>query len=186
MILMRHGESEFNVVYGATRTDPGIRDPKLTPKGRDQVAAAAAALGEKDIAVSRLVASPYTRALESATILAEVLDLPIAIEPLVRERFAWTCDIGTPSSALAEAWPRLRFPDMPERWWPEDEEHDHHVEARASDFHQAMVGDPDHGETLVVSHWWFIRALSGVELPNAAMVKVRLAPVVEVVSHPHP
>ena len=41
-------------------------------------------------------------------------------------------------------------------------------------------------ETLVVSHWWFIRALTGAELANAAMVRVRLAPAVEVVSHPHP
>ncbi len=160
--------------------------PYLTPNGRDLGAPAAAALGDKDIAVRRLVASPYTRALESAAILAEALEAPIAIEPLVRERYAWTCDIGTPSSTLAAAWPGLRFPDMPERWWPQDEEHDHHVEARASDFHQAMAADPDHGETLVVSHWWFIRALSGAELANAAMVEVRLAPVVEVVSHPHP
>ena len=75
MIVMRHGESEFNVVYGRTGTDPGIRDPKLTARGRDQV---------------------------------------------------------------------------------------------------------------VVSHWWFIRALTGAALANAAMVRVRLAPAVDVVSHPHP
>ena len=44
MIVMQHGESEFNVVYGVTRTDPGIRDPKLTARGRDQVVAAGEAL----------------------------------------------------------------------------------------------------------------------------------------------
>ena len=27
MILLRHGQSEFNVVYGVTRVDPGIEDP---------------------------------------------------------------------------------------------------------------------------------------------------------------
>ncbi len=167
MIVMRHGESEFNVVYGVTRTDPGIRDPKLTARGRDQVVAAAEALAAKAIAVRRLIASPYRRALETASILAEALTAPITVEPLVRERYAWTCDIGTPASRLADAWPRVAFPAMAERWWPTDEE-------------------PDHGETLVVSHWWFIRALTGTALANGAMVRVRLAPAVEVVSHPHP
>ena len=30
MILIRHGESEFNVVFNKTRVDPGIPDPALT------------------------------------------------------------------------------------------------------------------------------------------------------------
>ena len=34
MILVRHGQSEFNVIFGATRKDPGIVDPKLTEEGR--------------------------------------------------------------------------------------------------------------------------------------------------------
>ncbi len=34
MLLIRHGQSEFNVVYSVTRQDPGIRDPKLTVEGR--------------------------------------------------------------------------------------------------------------------------------------------------------
>lgn len=186
MIVMRHGESEFNVVYGRTGTDPGIRDPKLTARGRDQVVAAGEALAAQAIAVRRLIASPYTRALETASILAETLAVPITVEPLVRERYAWTCDIGTPTSHLAGAWPGVGFPAMAERWWPTDEEHDHQVRIRAGDFHRGMVEDPDHGQTLVVSHWWFIRALTGAELANAAMVCVRLAPAVEVVSHPHP
>ncbi|MDH3235510.1 MAG: histidine phosphatase family protein, partial [Alphaproteobacteria bacterium] len=33
MILIRHAQSEFNVVYGKTRQDPGIEDPKLTDTG---------------------------------------------------------------------------------------------------------------------------------------------------------
>ena len=41
MILIRHGQSEFNVIYGKTRVDPGIRDPKLTELGRRQALAAA-------------------------------------------------------------------------------------------------------------------------------------------------
>ncbi|HEX9646898.1 MAG TPA: histidine phosphatase family protein [Alphaproteobacteria bacterium] len=186
MILMRHGQSEFNVVYGATRTDPGIRDPRLTALGHSQVADAAAGLRAAGVAIRRVVASPYTRALESARILAAALAVPVAVEPLVRERFAWTCDIGTPLSELAPRWPGVSFPDMAERWWPEREEHDHEVYGRATAFRRAMAGDPVHAETLVVSHWWFIRAFSGAELANGALVRVRLAETVEVVTDSHP
>jgi broad specificity phosphatase PhoE len=34
VILMRHGETVFNRVYGATRRDPGVADPALTAVGR--------------------------------------------------------------------------------------------------------------------------------------------------------
>ena len=49
MILMRHGESEFNVVYKKTRVDPGIRDPKPTDAGRKQVADAVRYLMDRPI-----------------------------------------------------------------------------------------------------------------------------------------
>ena len=41
MILVRHGESHFNVHFNVTREDPGIVDPGLTKTGRDQALAAA-------------------------------------------------------------------------------------------------------------------------------------------------
>lgn len=186
MILMRHGESEFNVVYGATRTDPGIEDPSLTDDGRAQVTDAADALRGRDPSVSRIIASPYTRALQTAHIVADTLGVPITVEPLVRERFAWTCDIGTLASDLTPRWPAIRFPRLEERWWSREEESHDDVRVRANRFHRAMVDDPDHPETLVVSHWGFIRAMTGLELTNAAMVRVRLGQAVEVVSRPHP
>ena len=36
MILVRHGETVFNVLFGKTRRDPGVRDPRLTERGREQ------------------------------------------------------------------------------------------------------------------------------------------------------
>jgi broad specificity phosphatase PhoE len=44
MILIHHGQTEFNRVYSETRRDPGIRDPRLTALGRRQAAAVAQAL----------------------------------------------------------------------------------------------------------------------------------------------
>ncbi len=186
MILMRHGQSEFNVVYSATRTDPGIEDPSLTTDGRSQAADAALALHENDAPITRIIASPYTRALETAHIVADRLDVPITVEPLVRERFAWSCDVGTHASDLTPQWPAVDFPPLEERWWSRREESHADVRVRADRFHRIMVDDPAHTETLVVSHWGFIRAMTGLELTNAAMVRVRLDPAVEVVSHPHP
>lgn len=186
MILMRHGQSEFNVVYGATRTDPGIEDPCLTDDGRVQVAKAADVLRDNGASVTRIVTSPYTRALQTAHILADALGVPIAVDPLVRERFAWSCDVGTLTSDLTPRWPSVRFPALEERWWSHDEESHDDVRVRADHFHKAMADNPDHTETLVVSHWGFIRAMTGLELTNAAMVRVRLGQAVEVVSHPHP
>src|SRR5579885_2924149 len=101
MILVRHGQSEFNVVFSVTRVDPGIRDPRLTAEGRRQAEAAAEALAGHGI--ERLIASPYHRALETAEIVARRLGVAIAVEPLVGERAAFACDVGTPRQSLKRA-----------------------------------------------------------------------------------
>jgi len=84
MILVRHGQSHFNVHFARTRVDPGIVDPQLTEEGERQAREA----GERLAAcgIRRIVASPYWRTLHTAEIIAEALDLPVSIEPQVRER----------------------------------------------------------------------------------------------------
>lgn len=86
MILIRHGQTEFNRIYSATREDPGIRDPGLTDIGRREAAAAGEALLE--LGLRRLITSPYRRALETAELIAAKLGLPITVDTLVAERFA--------------------------------------------------------------------------------------------------
>ena len=138
MILLRHGQSEFNVAFNATRVDPGIPDPRLTEEGKRQARAAALALAAHP--VERLIASPYTRALETAEIVAGELGLPIEVHLLVREHCLFHCDIGSPRSALAARWPGLDFAHLEERWWPDLDETEEGLSARAQAFRRAMAG----------------------------------------------
>lgn len=164
MILVRHGQSEFNVVFSATRTDPGIPDPRLTDLGRRQAKEAAHRLAART--VTRLIASPYTRALETAEIIAAELDVPITIQTQVREHYFFTCDIGTRRSELAARWSQLSFDHLDEQWWPLDKEDEPALAARSAAFRIDASTWPDHTSVIVVTHWGFIRALTGVATRN--------------------
>ena len=169
MILLRHGQSEFNLRFTATKRDPGIPDPMLTPLGQAQAEEAAEALADEGL--RRIIASPYTRALQTAAPLARRLGIPVHVVPTVRERYAFSCDIGSPCSQLALAWPEVDFRHVDEVWWPAIEEPDHQVEARAALFRAEMAALPDWRDTLVVSHWGFILAMTGERLMNGQWVR---------------
>lgn len=168
MILVRHGQSEFNAVYGKTRIDPGIQDPRLTEEGRRQAREAAEALADRDI--RELVSSPYTRALETAEIIAEALRLPLRVDPIVGERAAFVCDIGSHRSVLTGRWPLLDLAHLPEQWWPEGEESESALLDRCARFRTRMADRHDWPHVLVVSHWGFIRGLTGRRVGNCAVV----------------
>jgi broad specificity phosphatase PhoE len=169
MILLRHGQSEFNLHFSATKRDPGIIDPPLTPLGQAQAEAAAEAL--RDAGITRIVASPYTRALQTAAPTAHALSLPVLIHPEVRERFHFSCDIGTGRETLAAAWPQHDFTQLDEVWWPEATETIQSVADRADRFRAEMQADPQWRSTLVVSHWAFILTLSGESLANGSWIR---------------
>jgi broad specificity phosphatase PhoE len=170
MILIRHGQSEFNVHFSRTGVDPGIEDPRLTPLGERQVEAALATLAQ--VRITRIVASPYTRVLQTAAPFARHFGLPVTLSPLVRERYAYSCDVGRPMSRLSADWPDHDFAGVPERWWPAETESERAILGRAADFHQEMAARADHAETLVVSHWGFILAMTGQSLNNAEWVVI--------------
>jgi glucosyl-3-phosphoglycerate phosphatase len=170
MLLIRHGQSEFNVVYSVTRQDPGIRDPRLTETGRAQAREAATALAEHGLA--RLIASPYTRALETAEIIAEALDLPITVDARVGERAAFACDIGSPLPTLRGRWPQLALDHLDEVWWPPLEESETALDQRCESFRGTMAEAADWTTTGVVTHWGFIRSLTGLTVPNCAVLRV--------------
>jgi broad specificity phosphatase PhoE len=169
VILIRHGQSHFNVVFNETRVDPGIVDPGLTEEGQRQAAAAAQALAEHG--VRRILVSPYSRTLHTAEIIAEHLDLSVVIEPLVRERCFFTCDLGSPRSELSARWPGFEFGELPEHWWPEPEETEEELQARCTAFRSVMAAAEDWRHVAVVSHWGFIRGLTGQEVTNGTLLR---------------
>jgi glucosyl-3-phosphoglycerate phosphatase len=169
MILLRHGQSEFNLHFTATRRDPGIIDPKLTVFGHAQAAEVATALADQGI--GRIIVSPYTRALQTAAPIAHLLKVPVLINPIVRERYAFACDIGTPRTELAQAWPELDFSTVEEVWWPPVEEPADAIIARAALFRAEMAALPDWSDTLVVSHWGFILCLTGRSVTNGQWLR---------------
>lgn len=167
MILLRHAQSLFNVSYSVTRVDPGIEDPQLTELGHRQARQAAAALRGRPI--RRIISSPYTRALETTTIINETMDLPVTIDPLVGERAAFICDIGTESDELSERWPQYDFSHLPRRWWAHQETEEQLLK-RCQSFRAAMQSVLDWPDVLVITHWGFIRGLTGVTVGNSETI----------------
>ncbi len=168
MFLLRHGQSLFNLHFTATRVDPGIEDPELTPLGWDQARAAAAKLAAAPI--TRLIISPYTRTLQTAEAVLAVHDVPVEIMHEVRERTAFVCDVGRGPAALSAAFPRHEFGHLPARWWHEGLESVESTVARANAFRAVMAGRADAAGTLLVSHWAFILALTGTSVPNGELL----------------
>ena len=184
MILLRHGQSLFNLHFTATRRDPGIRDAPLTPLGHQQAEAAALALAGQ--AITRIIVSPYTRALQTAAPIAARLGVKVTVNPLVRERFAFACDVGTPASELQRTWPGHDFSALEEIWWPAMEENHEQITGRAARFRAEIAALPDWREVLVVAHWGFILALTGESVPNGEWRRADPAapPPEEIIWHP--
>jgi broad specificity phosphatase PhoE len=168
MYLLRHGQSLFNLHFTETRRDPGIEDPELTPLGHAQAEAAAERLAEQEI--SRVIVSPYTRALQTAQPVLARHNVPVEVMHEVRERFAFACDIGRHRDLLAVRFPQHRFEHLPERWWPSAHETAEATIARANQFRALMAARDDHATTLLVSHWAFILSLTGISLENGELM----------------
>ena len=178
MLLIRHGQSEFNVAFGKDRIDPGITDAPLTELGRRQArdAARAVAAMRATHPVSRMVCSPYTRALQTAAIIGEMLELAITVDPLVRELSAFACDIGTPRTHLVDRFPGHDFAGVTDEvWWHEHDRNGRESEAalhaRCRQFVETMAARDDWAEVAVVTHWGVIRALTGEGVDNCACLR---------------
>jgi len=169
MQLLRHGQSHFNKHFSVTRQDPGIIDPALTAEGRRQIGGVAEELAKRGLFWKRIIASPYWRALETAEILAKRLGLAIEVEPLVRERAFFACDIGSPRTELEQRFPEVAFGELPEIWWPHPDESEGSLLERCKRFRLAWAKQEDRAGLLVVTHWGFIRGLTGHSVENGSL-----------------
>jgi len=78
---VRHGQSTWNAVDRMQGHELG---PPLTDLGRQQAAAAAEALTDRE--VIQILASPAVRAQQTAQIIADRLGLEVITEPLLLEK----------------------------------------------------------------------------------------------------
>lgn len=168
MFLLRHGQSYFNLHFSSTRRDPGIEDPELTPLGHAQAQQAAEDLA--DTKLTRIIISPYTRALQTAAPFLNRPGLKVEILAQVRERTAFVCDIGSPPSVLAARFPQHEFSHLPECWWGEGREDETATIERARAFHAMMRDREDAQTSLLVSHWGFLLALTGQSVANGSWI----------------
>jgi glucosyl-3-phosphoglycerate phosphatase len=169
MFLLRHGQSFFNLHFNETRVDPGIEDPELTPLGIEQAAAAATQLATA--ALTRIIISPYTRALQTAQPILAIHKVPVAIMQEVREQTAYVCDVGSPPNLLATRFPHHDFAHLPPQWWHARIETSEETSVRANAFRTVMAAREDSTTTLLVSHWAFILALTGISLANGEILE---------------
>jgi len=169
MFLLRHGQSYFNLHFNRTRVDPGIEDPELTPLGMEQAAAAAEKLAGAPL--TRIIVSPYMRALQTAQPFLGRHDAPIDIMHEVRERAAFVCDVGSTPDLLAARFPHHDFAHLPRRWWHPGVEPSEETIARANAFRALVAARGDSVTTLLISHWAFILALSGKSAANGEILE---------------
>lgn len=170
MILIRHAQSEWNRHFAETRVDPGIPDPDLTDLGRRQAVDLIDRL--RPYPLSELIASPYKRTLQTAEIVGSALGLPISVNPLVRERCVFSCDIGSHPAILKDVCPGIDFSGLDDGWWGEPPESEAAIMERCARFRIEHRDIMARNDVAIISHWGFIRAFTGDEVENAAIVQV--------------
>lgn len=88
LILIRHGEPDYNMVIQRNFKGHGMDLGQLTPQGIEQ--AKAVSKDERLKGAELIVSSPYTRALQTAAIISKETKLDINIEVDIHE---WMPDL---------------------------------------------------------------------------------------------
>ena len=144
LILVRHGESEGNAQRRFTRTP----DSRLTARGAAQAERAAERI-QQLFAPVRLVTSPYTRARQTAEIIAQRIDLPIETESDLREQFLGLLHGEPYESALSSPG----FEELSRgEWRPPDGETLLEVQARALPVIRALAARSPASDVVAVCH----------------------------------
>lgn len=154
LTLVRHGESDWN----ATRRTQGQDDrARLSVRGRAQAAELAATLDAT--AYDVVVTSDLARACETAAIIAGVLDLPIEIDPLLRERSFGVLEGGPLSQVTGDLSGIVDGVVVDPDARPSEGESFRDVVVRARRFLESAATRWPSGRLLIVTHGGMIRAL---------------------------
>jgi probable phosphoglycerate mutase len=157
LILVRHGESEWN----AAGRWQGQADPPLTKLGQDQ----AREIAERLVQVlgpderPRVISSDLERARVTATTIADLLDAPLDIEPLLREIDIGSFSGRTRAQIVADEPEAMAAYFRGEQGWTGGESFEVH-EARSARALATLVVAAEHGPVVAVSHGVTIRAIT--------------------------
>ena len=92
-LYLRHGETDWNTEGRAQ----GLSDIPLNDRGRDQARDAARILAR--IPISAVIASPLTRARDTAAVVADAIGLPVTVDDALHE-----VSFGDHEGAVMGAW----------------------------------------------------------------------------------
>jgi probable phosphoglycerate mutase len=154
--LARHGETDWN----RELRWQGHCNPPLNELGRDQARALARSL--RAIGIAAVYASDLRRASETAEIVAAALELPVRLDPALRE-----IDVGSwAGQTLGEL--AARYPDAVARWqetgepgWDGGESHEE-MAARVVAAIRSIAAAHADEEVLVVLHGGPLRAVKTI------------------------
>jgi broad specificity phosphatase PhoE len=168
--LARHGESDWN----AANRFQGHSDRPLTDLGREQARRLADLVAAEN--VEAIYASPLSRALETARIVAARTGLDVVVDEGLRE-----VDTGS-WSGLSRAEVRERYPEGFQRWitggagWEDGESYEEMAERVLAAVNRIAAAHPG-GRVLLVSHGGPIRAIQAASDGMAISEYRRLRPV---------
>jgi uncharacterized phosphatase len=168
--LARHGESDWN----AANRFQGHSDRPLTDHGREQAKALADLVAAES--VEAIYASPLSRALETARIVAARTGLAVVADEGLRE-----VDTGS-WSGLSRAEVQECYPEGFQRWitggagWEDGESYEEMAERVLAAVNRIAAAHPG-GRVLLVSHGGPIRAIQAASDGMAISEYRRLRPV---------
>ena len=173
LILVRHGDSEGN----RDRTFTQNSEVPLTPFGREQARAAALRIAQS-YSPTRIVASPFVRARETAEIIADVLQLRVQADAGLREQ-SFGVFAGQPYEVLLGDASYHEGPRW--HWRPQGGESLTDVYARVVPVFERVTRESTGQDVVLVSHGGVMLALCAyvtgswdnlTVTPNAGIVVV--------------
>jgi broad specificity phosphatase PhoE len=158
--LVRHGETLYQGVQAAAGA--GVSPYDLTDRGVEQIRALAELF--KVVEADRVLASPLARSFDTATLIAEPLGLPVAVDEDLREITAGSYDGKTGHEIFSEV---LRFFVSPDTDWDTPYlggETYRQLRTRAQLFLERVLAEPGWRTLIAVAHGGINNALLSVVL----------------------